>query len=84
MKGYLRTPFEDQAERSSRVNQEIELLVHVFPRVRVPVMETKHVENNALEFLSAESETDARSLHSDRAWLERYVATERDGCSVAT
>uniref|UniRef100_A0A0D3AAY6 Uncharacterized protein n=1 Tax=Brassica oleracea var. oleracea TaxID=109376 RepID=A0A0D3AAY6_BRAOL len=29
MKGYLRTPIEDQAERSSRVNQEIELLVHV-------------------------------------------------------
>uniref|UniRef100_A0A0D3BL71 Uncharacterized protein n=1 Tax=Brassica oleracea var. oleracea TaxID=109376 RepID=A0A0D3BL71_BRAOL len=29
MKGCLRTPFEDQAERSSRVNQEIELLVHV-------------------------------------------------------
>uniref|UniRef100_A0A0D3E4X6 Uncharacterized protein n=1 Tax=Brassica oleracea var. oleracea TaxID=109376 RepID=A0A0D3E4X6_BRAOL len=29
MKGFLRTPFEDQAERSSRVNQEIELLVRV-------------------------------------------------------
>uniref|UniRef100_A0A0D3CH67 Uncharacterized protein n=1 Tax=Brassica oleracea var. oleracea TaxID=109376 RepID=A0A0D3CH67_BRAOL len=29
MKGCLRTPFEDQAERSSRVNQEIELLVCV-------------------------------------------------------
>ncbi|WZZ50402.1 hypothetical protein YC2023_050509 [Brassica napus] len=29
MKGCLRTPFEDQAERSSRVNQEIEMLVHV-------------------------------------------------------
>ena len=29
MKGCLRIPFEDQAERSSRVNQEIELLVHV-------------------------------------------------------
>uniref|UniRef100_A0A0D3DJC0 Uncharacterized protein n=1 Tax=Brassica oleracea var. oleracea TaxID=109376 RepID=A0A0D3DJC0_BRAOL len=29
MKGCLRTHFEDQAERSSRVNQEIELLVHV-------------------------------------------------------
>ncbi|WZZ60503.1 hypothetical protein YC2023_060610 [Brassica napus] len=29
MKGCLRTPFEDQAERSSRVNQEIELLVRV-------------------------------------------------------
>ncbi|WZZ65300.1 hypothetical protein YC2023_076670 [Brassica napus] len=29
MKGCLRTPFEDQAEQSSRVNQEIELLVHV-------------------------------------------------------
>nr|VDD51783.1 unnamed protein product [Brassica oleracea] len=29
IKGCLRTPFEDQAERSSRVNQEIELLVHV-------------------------------------------------------
>uniref|UniRef100_A0A0D2ZUU2 Transposase MuDR plant domain-containing protein n=1 Tax=Brassica oleracea var. oleracea TaxID=109376 RepID=A0A0D2ZUU2_BRAOL len=29
MKGCLRTPFEDQAERSSRVNQEIKLLVHV-------------------------------------------------------
>uniref|UniRef100_A0A0D3BUQ0 Uncharacterized protein n=1 Tax=Brassica oleracea var. oleracea TaxID=109376 RepID=A0A0D3BUQ0_BRAOL len=29
MKGCLSTPFEDQAERSSRVNQEIELLVHV-------------------------------------------------------
>nr|VDD23449.1 unnamed protein product [Brassica oleracea] len=29
MKGCLRTPFEDQAERSSRVNQEIELLVLV-------------------------------------------------------
>ncbi|WZZ70112.1 hypothetical protein YC2023_081482 [Brassica napus] len=28
MKGFLGTPFEDQAERSSRVNQEIELLVH--------------------------------------------------------
>ncbi|KAL0667467.1 hypothetical protein Bca4012_030171 [Brassica carinata] len=28
MKGCLRTPFEDQAERSSRVNQEIEMLVH--------------------------------------------------------
>ncbi|WZZ71090.1 hypothetical protein YC2023_082460 [Brassica napus] len=28
-KGCLRTPFEDQAERSSRVNQEIELLVRV-------------------------------------------------------
>ncbi|WZZ27921.1 hypothetical protein YC2023_011322 [Brassica napus] len=27
MKGCLRTPFEDQAERSSRVNQEIELLM---------------------------------------------------------
>ncbi|WZZ36510.1 hypothetical protein YC2023_019911 [Brassica napus] len=29
MKACLRTPFEDQAECSSRVNQEIELLVHV-------------------------------------------------------
>uniref|UniRef100_A0A0D3DLL5 Uncharacterized protein n=2 Tax=Brassica oleracea TaxID=3712 RepID=A0A0D3DLL5_BRAOL len=29
MKGCLRTTFEDQAERSSRVNQEIKLLVHV-------------------------------------------------------
>ncbi|WZZ35059.1 hypothetical protein YC2023_018460 [Brassica napus] len=29
MKGYLRTRFEDQADCSSRVNQEIELLVHV-------------------------------------------------------
>uniref|UniRef100_A0A0D3DL73 Uncharacterized protein n=1 Tax=Brassica oleracea var. oleracea TaxID=109376 RepID=A0A0D3DL73_BRAOL len=29
MKGCLRSPFEDQAERSSRVNQEIELLVRV-------------------------------------------------------
>uniref|UniRef100_A0A0D3EAS1 Uncharacterized protein n=1 Tax=Brassica oleracea var. oleracea TaxID=109376 RepID=A0A0D3EAS1_BRAOL len=29
MKGCLRTPFEDQAELSSRVNQEIELLVRV-------------------------------------------------------
>uniref|UniRef100_A0A0D3EC76 Uncharacterized protein n=1 Tax=Brassica oleracea var. oleracea TaxID=109376 RepID=A0A0D3EC76_BRAOL len=29
MKGCLHTPFEDQAERSSRVNQEIELLVRV-------------------------------------------------------
>uniref|UniRef100_A0A0D3DJZ5 Uncharacterized protein n=1 Tax=Brassica oleracea var. oleracea TaxID=109376 RepID=A0A0D3DJZ5_BRAOL len=29
MKGCLRTPFEDQAEHSSRVNQEIELLVSV-------------------------------------------------------
>uniref|UniRef100_A0A0D3BIK3 Uncharacterized protein n=1 Tax=Brassica oleracea var. oleracea TaxID=109376 RepID=A0A0D3BIK3_BRAOL len=29
MKGCLRTPFEDQAERSSRVNQEIELLVRI-------------------------------------------------------
>ncbi|KAF3555966.1 hypothetical protein F2Q69_00015336 [Brassica cretica] len=30
--------------------------------------------------------TDARSLRSDRAWLElgHYVATERDGRSVAT
>ncbi|WZZ33650.1 hypothetical protein YC2023_017051 [Brassica napus] len=28
MKGCLRTPLEDQAERSSRVNQEIELLMH--------------------------------------------------------
>ncbi|KAF3539662.1 hypothetical protein F2Q69_00023816 [Brassica cretica] len=30
--------------------------------------------------------TDARSLCGDRAWLElgRYVATERDMCSVAT
>ncbi|WZZ61397.1 hypothetical protein YC2023_061504 [Brassica napus] len=30
MKGCLRTPFYDQAERSSRVNQEIKLLVHIF------------------------------------------------------
>ncbi|KAL0657245.1 hypothetical protein Bca4012_077830 [Brassica carinata] len=30
MKGCLHTPFEDQAERSSRVNQEIELLVRCF------------------------------------------------------
>uniref|UniRef100_A0A0D3A370 Uncharacterized protein n=1 Tax=Brassica oleracea var. oleracea TaxID=109376 RepID=A0A0D3A370_BRAOL len=29
MKGCIRPPFEDQAERSSRVNQEIELLVRV-------------------------------------------------------
>ncbi|KAF3513095.1 hypothetical protein F2Q69_00006987 [Brassica cretica] len=29
------------------------------------------------------SETDARLLRSDRAWLERYVATERDGRYVA-
>uniref|UniRef100_A0A0D3CSZ0 Uncharacterized protein n=1 Tax=Brassica oleracea var. oleracea TaxID=109376 RepID=A0A0D3CSZ0_BRAOL len=29
MKGCLRTPFGDQAERSSRVSQEIDLLVHV-------------------------------------------------------
>uniref|UniRef100_A0A0D3CDS6 Uncharacterized protein n=1 Tax=Brassica oleracea var. oleracea TaxID=109376 RepID=A0A0D3CDS6_BRAOL len=29
MKGCLRTPFEDQTERSSRVNQEIKLLVRV-------------------------------------------------------
>nr|VDD35557.1 unnamed protein product [Brassica oleracea] len=29
MKGCLRTPFENQAENNSRVNQEIELLVHV-------------------------------------------------------
>ena len=55
MKGCLRTPFENQAERSSRVNQEIELLVHDSSGNRVPVMETEHVENNASEFLSAES-----------------------------
>ena len=29
MKGCLRTPFDDQAERSSRLNQEIELIVRV-------------------------------------------------------
>ncbi|WZZ44712.1 hypothetical protein YC2023_040971 [Brassica napus] len=29
MKGCLRTPFEDQTERSSRVNQEIELLSRI-------------------------------------------------------
>uniref|UniRef100_A0A0D3BGX8 Uncharacterized protein n=1 Tax=Brassica oleracea var. oleracea TaxID=109376 RepID=A0A0D3BGX8_BRAOL len=29
MKGCLHTPFEDQAERSARVNQEIELLVRI-------------------------------------------------------
>ena len=29
IKGCLRTPFEDQADRSSRVSQEIELLVCV-------------------------------------------------------
>ncbi|WZZ57425.1 hypothetical protein YC2023_057532 [Brassica napus] len=34
MKGCLRTPFEDQAERSSRVNKEIELLVHLTCRLR--------------------------------------------------
>ncbi|WZZ64732.1 hypothetical protein YC2023_076102 [Brassica napus] len=57
MKGCLRTPFEDQAERSSRVNQEIELLVRV--RLRL-------------------SRVRARSLRSDRDWLElgRYVATK--------
>uniref|UniRef100_A0A0D3D3N8 Uncharacterized protein n=1 Tax=Brassica oleracea var. oleracea TaxID=109376 RepID=A0A0D3D3N8_BRAOL len=65
MKGCLRTPFEDQAEHNSRVNQEIELLVHV--RLRP-------------------SGTDARSLLSDRSWLEhgRYVATELGSSSVAT
>ncbi|WZZ51310.1 hypothetical protein YC2023_051417 [Brassica napus] len=36
MKGCLRTPFEDQAKRSSRVNQEIELLVRVRLVIRLP------------------------------------------------
>ncbi|WZZ26145.1 hypothetical protein YC2023_009552 [Brassica napus] len=34
MKGCLRTPFEDQAERSSSVNQEIELLLTSFLKMR--------------------------------------------------
>ncbi|KAF3513029.1 hypothetical protein F2Q69_00006776 [Brassica cretica] len=59
--------------RRSRVNQEIELLVHVRLVIGTP-------------YILAPSGTCARSLHSDRAWLElgRYVATERDVCSVAT
>ncbi|KAF3577487.1 hypothetical protein DY000_02031623 [Brassica cretica] len=68
MKGCLRTPFEDQAERSSRVNQEIELLVHVrliLFRVRVRALRPLQ------EFLSAESSNGGKhemcSLCSDRA-----------------
>uniref|UniRef100_A0A0D3D4F1 Uncharacterized protein n=1 Tax=Brassica oleracea var. oleracea TaxID=109376 RepID=A0A0D3D4F1_BRAOL len=56
MKGCLRTPLKDQAERSSRVNQEIELLVRV--RLRPSCVS-------------------ARSLRSDRTWLDRSLHSDQ-------
>uniref|UniRef100_A0A0D2ZTS6 Uncharacterized protein n=1 Tax=Brassica oleracea var. oleracea TaxID=109376 RepID=A0A0D2ZTS6_BRAOL len=81
MKGCLRTPFEDQAERSSRVNQEIELLVHVrlrpsFGESSVATYRPSRVRARSLR--SDRASGRARPLHSDRAVyvLRRYVATE--------
>uniref|UniRef100_A0A0D3E8R1 Uncharacterized protein n=1 Tax=Brassica oleracea var. oleracea TaxID=109376 RepID=A0A0D3E8R1_BRAOL len=96
MKGCLHTPFEDQAEhssrvndqaeRSSRVNQEIELLVRVcLLGVSEELGRYVATEQDGCTVATYRpSESDARSLRSDRTWLERYVATERDGRSVAT
>uniref|UniRef100_A0A0D3ATJ1 Uncharacterized protein n=1 Tax=Brassica oleracea var. oleracea TaxID=109376 RepID=A0A0D3ATJ1_BRAOL len=72
MKGCLRTPFEDQAECSSRVNQEIELLVHV--RLR-----PSHVRARLLR--SDRALPESRSLRSDRTVyvLGRDIATELQG-----
>uniref|UniRef100_A0A0D3BGC0 Uncharacterized protein n=1 Tax=Brassica oleracea var. oleracea TaxID=109376 RepID=A0A0D3BGC0_BRAOL len=63
MKGCLRTPFEDQAERSSRVNQEIKLLVRVRLRPRGQAS------------VRAWSLHSGRALYV----LGRYVATEHQG-----
>uniref|UniRef100_A0A0D3BUQ8 Uncharacterized protein n=1 Tax=Brassica oleracea var. oleracea TaxID=109376 RepID=A0A0D3BUQ8_BRAOL len=69
MKGCLRTPFEDQAERCSRVSQEIELLVAFIWSLR---------SDRAVCVFGHYVATE----RSDRAWLElgRYVATELGLC----
>ncbi|KAF3518295.1 hypothetical protein DY000_02059935 [Brassica cretica] len=68
MKGYLHTPFEDQAKRSSRVNQEIELLV------RVRLRPGPHWFGRYVATWSAL----VRSLRSDitKDLVGRYVATD--------
>ena len=52
MKGCLRTPFEDQSERSSieRVELRDRTAYASLSSNRVPVIETKHIKNNALCF----------------------------------
>ncbi|KAF3595429.1 hypothetical protein DY000_02022432 [Brassica cretica] len=72
MKGCLRTPFEDQAERSSRVNQEIELLVRV--RLRPSRVRARSLRSDR-------ASVRARSLRSDRTVyvIGRYIATELRG-----
>uniref|UniRef100_A0A0D3D4S4 Uncharacterized protein n=1 Tax=Brassica oleracea var. oleracea TaxID=109376 RepID=A0A0D3D4S4_BRAOL len=84
MKGCLRTPFQDQAERSSRVNQEIELLVRV--RLRPSRVRARSLRSDR-------ASGRARSLRSGRAVsvvsgllallkVERYQigAAPYDGC----
>uniref|UniRef100_A0A0D3CE47 Uncharacterized protein n=1 Tax=Brassica oleracea var. oleracea TaxID=109376 RepID=A0A0D3CE47_BRAOL len=69
MKGCLRTPFEDQAERTSRVNKEIELLVHV--RLRPSGTDARSLRSDlagqTLGHYIATELARARSLRSDRA-----------------
>uniref|UniRef100_A0A0D3DKS8 Uncharacterized protein n=1 Tax=Brassica oleracea var. oleracea TaxID=109376 RepID=A0A0D3DKS8_BRAOL len=93
MKGCLRTPFEDQAERSSRVNQEIELLVPV--RLRPSLARARALRGDRAVCVRSDR---AVCVRSDRAvcvlghciatelWLElgRYVATKPCACSIAT
>ncbi|KAF3522114.1 hypothetical protein F2Q69_00047402 [Brassica cretica] len=68
MKGCLHTPFEDQAKRSSRVNQEIELLVRVHLRPGPHWFGRYVATRSAL----------VRSLRSDitKDLVGRYVVTD--------
>uniref|UniRef100_A0A0D3DKZ7 Uncharacterized protein n=1 Tax=Brassica oleracea var. oleracea TaxID=109376 RepID=A0A0D3DKZ7_BRAOL len=76
LKGCLRTPFEDQAKRSSRVNKEIELLVRV--RLKALSLRSDQALGRARSLRSDCALVRAWSLRSDRAVyvLGRYVATE--------
>nr|VDD51306.1 unnamed protein product [Brassica oleracea] len=72
MKGCLRTPFEDQAERSPRVNQEIELLVRVRLRPSTPrLAKPSMLRSDRSTPFSATS-----TPRSDRSTPPRHVATE--------
>uniref|UniRef100_A0A0D3CRL1 Uncharacterized protein n=1 Tax=Brassica oleracea var. oleracea TaxID=109376 RepID=A0A0D3CRL1_BRAOL len=83
MKGCLRTPFEDQAERSSRVNQEIELLVRV--RLFGHYVATGFAMDRSLRsdrmnglvgrYVAIDSIAD-RSLHSDRLVADRSLHSD--------
>uniref|UniRef100_A0A0D3DJZ6 Uncharacterized protein n=1 Tax=Brassica oleracea var. oleracea TaxID=109376 RepID=A0A0D3DJZ6_BRAOL len=83
MKGCLRTPFEDQAERSSRVNQEIELLVRVRLRDCLFVLLEEGQSKGIMSDLKISDDFGAFWRYLEQVW-KRFIRKEFEQDLVAT